>query len=1056
MKKLFFSLLCTLFFVHLVGQNYVQRILNRGVIFTNVSLLQDYDGDGDLDIILSQKNPDGLFWLENTPDKQFPMHPIIITGITRIMDVDMADVDNDGRVDYIVSTENSSGSDTDAELVWFQRQANDTYIKWTIDTGKSFWTTAVADFNNDGFADIAVNRPNTTLDGSTKVYLNDSNYFFSSNEIEVPGVRNPIDVADLDDDGDIDIIAGGIGGISNGTGSRTLLNDGAGNFSFGQYLHCLNDDTNNCGSWETIKAVDLNGDEKTDILALCSNGLGPGLYWLDGANNFEQTYLDNGLNDIYLVGDLIVFDIDGNGLNDIIGQSEGEHLLYIYSQVEPLVFQRKKLDLHWDNGGNATAKMAAGDLDDDGDLDLVFPEKGNVDGDVSWFENIGGQLYKHLIIGDLRGARIPKLADFDGDGDLDIFLTTSKNVSTENEIVLYENIGNDEYINWRIHDDLDFAADIEIADIDQDGDLDLFATARDANDLVWLRNDGFEAEWVTDTIDENTNMPLGIVAGDIDGDEDIDVALCSFNDAKVFWYQKNQNNTFQKKIIDSNLPGPLEVEMLDLEGDGDMDFAIVSSDTSVSVSVHINDGNYNFSRQVLHTGQSARDIEVEDWNGDNIPDVIACFFSNSLADGVDVIGFINSGTGNFSPVNITELNERTTSIKSTDLNGDNRPDLVLGEDIFVGNHPIYITYNHENGTTPTTPVVDGINAEILGIDAGDLNNDGFQEIVYTDFQNNNLVILSNVCANLPSLSFNSVPSTCEMSNGSATVSVIKGLGNYTFQWNNGSIDPTIENLSAGNYEVTVTDENNCEIVGSTTVEDLPIIDIELSSTPTNCQNKEGDASFSILNNIGINSILWSNGANTQNISDLTGGIYFVTIVDENNCEITEQVEVESLSPPLIDLGPDLSINAGGNVILTPNVTGNFLTYLWSTGETTDSIIVDMAGTYTVTVTNSDGCSSSDSITITISTETKTSLSFGEYYIFPNPAHDIIRIYLSENINPPYTITLIDTNGKKVLEKKSKTALDHKLFFDVKDLASGHYHIITETISKKGARSFIKQ
>ena len=248
--------------------------------------------------------------------------------------------------------------------------------------------------------------------------------------------------------------------------------------------------------WESIKIVDLNQDGVKDFIGF-SQSFG-GLNFLDGTNaapyNSIYGLIVDDDNAIDLGGDFVVFDIDGNGKLDIVRQGHGQDRISVLYQTGNLVFVREYIDVNWDNGGNPTAKMSVGDLDGDGDLDLVFPESGNTDFDISWFENIGGKLYKHQIYGQLKGARIPKFADIDNDGDADILLTVSSELGEEeDELMLFENLGNNNFLNWRLSDSLNYAADVEPADIDGDGDLDAFVTARDANDLVWLRNDGFKA-----------------------------------------------------------------------------------------------------------------------------------------------------------------------------------------------------------------------------------------------------------------------------------------------------------------------------------------------------------------------------------------------------------------------------------------------------------------------------------------------------------------------------------------------------------------------------------
>lgn len=728
------TLIGLVFSIQLNAQ-YTEQILNKEQFKSAASLTQDYDNDGDLDIIATRWEPAGIYFLENDDTKQFMATPIITENLTfYIADIDMADFDNDGDIDYVVCFTDVD----DGELAWFQRQDDGTYLKWTIATNKDFIMADVGDFNNDGWVDVvAVGLSNSDEQG--RLYINQTNLFFSENIIATNGVGRSVDADDIDNDGDLDIAFGGGGLASENEGARLLINDGSGSFSIGAFLHCWADSRNDCGG-KNIQIVDLNNDNVKDIVGFTLVGTG-GLYWLDGSNAYDQTEIDDD-NTIDLGGDFVVFDIDGNGLPDIVRQSEHKNRLAVLYQTSPLSFQRQYIELNWNHCCNPSAKMSVGDLDNDGDLDLVFPEQGSVDNDISWFENINGELFKHQIHGELDGIRIPKMVDWDGDGDLDIFATVASGAigSTEDELILYENIDGENFINWRLHDALDHAADVEFADIDGDGDLDAFATARDADDLVWLRNDGFQANWVTDTIFSEGNQPLGIATDDLDGDGDADVVMCSWNDDKVFGFLNDGSGNFNPLVIDASIDGPTEAEIADLDGDGDKDIAVVATETANSVVIYLNDGSENFSEQILFSGEVGQDIEIGDWNQDGIPDVFACFTDSD----VHVIGFIYDN-GSYMENTIQLQNDDVHSIKLYDIDKDNDLDIISGHGGTFNMEPIlYANIFTENEIENSIPLTDNEDGYITGIDVGDVDNDGTPDIIYADSVEDDLVLLTNV------------------------------------------------------------------------------------------------------------------------------------------------------------------------------------------------------------------------------------------------------------------------------------------------------------------------
>jgi hypothetical protein len=133
---------------------------------------------------------------------------------------------------------------------------------------------------------------------------------------------------------------------------------------------------------------------------------------------------------------------------------------------------------------------------------------------------------------------------------------------------------------------------------------------------------------------------------------------------------------------------------------------------------------------------------------------------------------------------------------------------------------------------------------------------------------------------------------------------------------------------------------------------------ETPPVPTNTAS--GPLAFCAGGSVTLNAssgigYLWTNGATTQSIVASSSGNYRVTVTYTNGCSNlspNRNVTVNPLPTPVISGNGPLTFCAGNNVTLS---TTSFASYLWSTGATTQSIVADTNGTFTVTVTNGNGC-----------------------------------------------------------------------------------------------------
>ena len=145
--------------------------------------------------------------------------------------------------------------------------------------------------------------------------------------------------------------------------------------------------------------------------------------------------------------------------------------------------------------------VEAGDLDGDGDIDLVVAEFGYDDGEIRWLENKGNWHFESHILQSLSGTIHTPIADMDNDGDLDIVALVSQEWE---EIYIFENDGKGNFkphLIWGSANEDFGSSGISLVDLNQDGYMDILYTNGDAFDYIppgprpwhgvqWLENKG--------------------------------------------------------------------------------------------------------------------------------------------------------------------------------------------------------------------------------------------------------------------------------------------------------------------------------------------------------------------------------------------------------------------------------------------------------------------------------------------------------------------------------------------------------------------------------------
>ncbi len=220
--------------------------------------------------------------------------------------------------------------------------------------------------------------------------------------------------------------------------------------------------------------------------------------------------------------------------------------------------------------------------------------------------------------------------------------------------------------------------------------------------------------------------------------------------------------------------------------------------------------------------------------------------------------------------------------------------------------------------------------------------------------------------------------------GSIDINVLGGTGDYLYNWSNGETTEDLTNLCAGSYSVIIEDENGCQINASYQIiqpdEPLSLEGITIENTCFGGNNGSVDAT--VTGGYENYSYSWSSGQTTEDISELTAGIYTLTVTDDNGCVIEESFEI--FEPEELQVTIETSDNNGfhiscfggsdGTINLTPSGGSGSYSILWSTGQTSEDLVGLFSGIYDVTITdiNDANCSISETIVLTEPTEIEIS------------------------------------------------------------------------------------
>ncbi|HLF62811.1 MAG TPA: choice-of-anchor V domain-containing protein [Saprospiraceae bacterium] len=268
-----------------------------------------------------------------------------------------------------------------------------------------------------------------------------------------------------------------------------------------------------------------------------------------------------------------------------------------------------------------------------------------------------------------------------------------------------------------------------------------------------------------------------------------------------------------------------------------------------------------------------------------------------------------------------------------------------------------ITYDWSNGSTNST--IQNLEAGIYSVTITDENGCTAAETIVLDEPQEiqlDLLLLQHV--------------TCAgAGDGQISIDASGGTGDVFYEWSNGATSPTITGLEAGDYTVTVTDENGCTTVANYTITEPAVLIGTITGTMSLACFGDATGALQVQGGGGVPaySFLWSNGSTNQTLTNLNAGNYSVTVTDANGCTASSFAQITQppqLLPNATATGESAPGEMDGTATSTPTGGTGDYTFLWSTGEMTAMITGLAVGTYTVTVTDENGCTAMQTVAVT--------------------------------------------------------------------------------------------
>ena len=210
-------------------------------------------------------------------------------------------------------------------------------------------------------------------------------------------------------------------------------------------------------------------------------------------------------------------------------------------------------------------------------------------------------------------------------------------------------------------------------------------------------------------------------------------------------------------------------------------------------------------------------------------------------------------------------------------------------------------------------------------------------------------------------------STCLGADGSINTTISGGSYPYTYSWSNGSNSEDLNNLSAGIYLLTITDDKGCTAILNVTITEPTSANLSFLQTNVSCYGgNNGSIDLTVIGGTSPFTYVWTNGYTSEDVNNLSAGQYTIQVSDDNSCTQSITITITEPNAPNISttqINVDCNGSTTGSIDLT--IVGPSIPYItiWNNGQTSEDISALSSGNYVYSITDINGCNYSDIVNI---------------------------------------------------------------------------------------------